>query len=235
LKAEQTVGLNELHWARGLFGAFPVGIGKTHISYLAALCARKPNGERMRRPWMFLPANLARNKGNSVSKTTKEFRKLAQHWQQPQPFPLIHTYEELTQEKNLRMLDTGDPDMLIFDECSKLRRIDDGSAPIRIDRYVAKKRAQEIAQGTGFGSELQVVVLTGTIGRGSLADFAHMLRWCLGDNAPVPLQSRALWQWCQALDDDRAVGMSRGSPARCTHSRPKQRTLTTQIHSGRTR
>jgi hypothetical protein len=212
LKNEQTVGLNELHWARGLFGAFPVGIGKTHISYLAALCARKPNGERMRRPWMFLPANLARNKGNSVSKTTKEFRKLAQHWQQPQPFPLIHTYEELTQEKNLRMLDTGDPDMLIFDECSKLRRIDDGSAPIRIDRYVAKKRAQEIAQGTGFGSELQVVVLTGTIGRGSLADFAHMLRWCLGDNAPVPLQSGALWQWCQALDDDRSVGMSRWKP-----------------------
>lgn len=222
---EQTVGLNELHWAHGLFGAFPVGKGKTLISYLAALCAIKPNGQPIRRPWMFQPANLARNKGTSLSKTTKDFRKLAVHWQQPQPFPLIHTYEELTQEKNLRMLDQGDPDMLIFDECSKLRRIDDGSAPIRIDRYVAKKRAQEVAQGTGFGSELQVVVLTGTIGRGSLADFAHMMRWCLGDNSPLPLQAGALWQWCQALDDDRAVGMSRWKPGALYSFAPAARDL----------
>jgi hypothetical protein len=225
LNSKQTVGLNELHWAHGLFAAYPVGAGKTILSYLAALAARKPNGAPIRRPWMFLPANLARSKGKGISKTQKEFRRLSQYWQQPQPFPLLHTYEELTQDKNLRMLEQGDPDMLIFDEGSKLRRIDDGSAPIRIDRFVELKRAQEIQQGTGFGSELQVVYLTGTIGRGSLADFAHILRWCLGPTSPVPNLPSALWQWCQAVDDDRAVGMGRWKPGILYSFAPEARGL----------
>lgn len=234
LNGAQQVGLNELHWYHGLFAAFPVGKGKTILSYLAALAARKPNGAPIRRPWLLLPANLARGKNGKPSKTDKEFRRLAQHWQQPQPFPIIHTYEELTQEANVRIFEQGEPDMLICDECSKLRRIDDGSAPIRIDRYVRAKRAQEIQQGTGFGSELQVVVMTGTIGRGSLKDFAHLLRWCLGDSSPLPLVNGTLWQWCQALDDDRNVDAGRWAPGVLYSFAPEARELMASISADAT-
>lgn len=238
LNGAQQVGLNELHWYHGLFAAFPVGKGKTRVAYLASRCAIKPNGCPIRRPMMMLPANLARDKGSNVSKTQKDFAALAKNWQQPNPFPVIRTYEEATQDKNLRMLYQYEPDCLIFDECSKLRRLlfqdRPGSAPLRIDRYVQEKRAQEVQQGTGFGSELQVIVLTGTIGRGSLADFAHMLRWCLGDNCPVPTQNGALWQWCQAVDDARTIKAGRWQPGVLYSFAPEARIVAANDFEGAT-
>jgi hypothetical protein len=199
LLAIQTVALNELHWMRGVFAALPVGAGKTLITFLAAHVLGA------RRPMLFVPANV-------VEKTRIEFRELSKFWAQPQPMPLIESYTALTLKKNVNMLETINPDALFFDECDQLRLIESGSAPIRIDRFVEKKRAEEVAARVRFGEYLAVGAFTGTIGRGSLRDFAHIMRWCLGPGAPVPLNEGTLWQWCQALDDDRAVGAGRWDP-----------------------
>lgn len=195
----QTVGLSELHWNRGLFAALPVGFGKTLVTFLAAHVVP------CRRPMLIVQAS-------GIEQTRQDFEDLARHWRQPQPMPLISTYHALTERRNVEMLNEIRPDLLIFDESDQLRRIDTGSAPIRIDRYVDMIRKEELAAGTGFGSRLIVVAVTGTIGRGSLRDFAHIIRWCLGPGAPLPLYEGALFQWCNAVDDGRAIGMARWKP-----------------------
>jgi len=183
----QAWALAELFWCRGLFGAIPVGAGKTLISWLAAVVLSA------RRPHLFIPASL-------VDKTRKEFDQLSRHWISPQPAPMIHTYTELTLEKNVRLLDTLRPDLLIFDEADKLRDTD-RSAAKRVHRYVWEHAA-----------ECAVVVMTGTILRKSLEDFAHLMGWALKRGAPVPLTPDDLFQWCQALDEDDKVGMGRWRP-----------------------
>lgn len=187
----QAVAANELYWnfvqwRLGLFAAFPVGIGKTWITFIAALICGA------RRPLLIVPAM-------AVEKTRIEFAELARDWVQPQPMPLIETYSALTQARNVKMLDTIRPDLLILDESNKARKLDKGSVAIRIDRYCTEHRPV-------------VVALTGTLGRKTYADYAHIMKWCLWERSPLPLHSSALWQWCQALDDDDLVGLGRWRP-----------------------
>lgn len=188
----QTVALAELAQCRGLFGAMPVGSGKTLFTMLAAWATGA------KRPYLFVPANL-------ITKTRREFARLAHFWRQPQPMPVIESYSKLTQEGNVNYLFDVQPDLLLFDECKQLRRIDDGSAPVRVDRFVKAVRAAEVERGLRFGDLVVVAAVDGTIGRGDLRDFAHILRWCLGSGAPVPLGEGALWQWASATADDRKV------------------------------
>lgn len=44
------------------------------------------------------------------------------------------------------------------------------------------------------------VAISGTIMRNSLRDFAHILRWCLKEGAPIPLHEGELDEWADALD-----------------------------------
>lgn len=188
----QSVAASELHWNRGLFAAMPVGIGKTWLSYVAAHCVGAT------RPLLFVPAM-------AVEKTRIEFKELARHWVQPQPLPLIATYHDLTQKKNVRMLETIRPDLIIFDECDQLRNLETGSAPIRVDRFFTANPS------------VMCVAMTGTIGRKSYQDYAHIMRWCLKERSPLPLFEGPLWQWCQALDDDDLIGMARWRPGVLMH------------------
>lgn len=171
----------ELHWYHGLFAALPVGLGKTLLMWLAALI------KRSRRPHVFMPANLKKDK------TPRDFAALSKHWVSNQPAPMMHSYASLTQEKNLDLLDRLQPDLLILEEAHNVSNFD-GSAAQRLDRYIMSH------------PECVVVVLTGTIMRKSLKDFAHLLRWTHRERSPLPRDKNTLWTWCQALDEDAGLG-----------------------------
>lgn len=190
----QIVFAHELHWNGGVFAAFPVGIGKTWCSYVAPHCTPVP----ARRPVLFVPAM-------AIEKTRIEFRELAKDWIQPQPMPMILSHSALTQRHNVRLLDEIKPDLVILDEASKFRKLDEGSRAIRIDRYMTANPST------------MCVAMDGTIGRKSYKDYAHIMRWCLKDRSPLPLFDSVLWQWCQALDDDDLVGMGRWRPGVLSH------------------
>lgn len=183
----------ELNWYHGLFCALPVGLGKTLLMWLAALI------KRSRRPHVFMPANLKKDK------TPRDFAALSKHWVSNQPAPTMHSYAALTQEKNLDLLDRLQPDLLILEEAHNVSNFD-GSAAQRLDRYIMAH------------PECVVVVLTGTIMRKSLKDFAHLLRWTHRDRSPLPRDKNELWTWCQALDDD--AGLGRWDPGALLHFEP---------------
>lgn len=188
LRDLQARACNEHYWYHGLFAALPVGVGKTLIMWVAALI------KNSRRPHVFMPANLKKDK------TPRDFSALSKHWVSSQPAPMMHSYASLTQEKNLDLLDRLQPDLIILEEAHNVSNFE-GSAAQRLDRYIMAH------------PECVVVVLTGTIMRTSLKDFAHLLKWTHRERSPLPRPSsprdentNELWTWCQALDEDAGLG-----------------------------
>jgi hypothetical protein len=81
------------------------------------------------------------------------------------------------------------PDLIIADEVHKLKNRR-SAVTRRVGRYMHQH------------PETRFVGLSGTIMRRSLLEFAHILRWCLKDNAPIPSHYNEVEEWASALDED---------------------------------
>lgn len=179
LRRLQALALAELGTQGGAFCALDVGQGKTLITLLAAWILGAE------RPLFLLPANL-------IKKTAREWEELAKHWLIPTNIRLF-SYQMLGLADYALELEKYKPDLIIADECHKLKN--PGTALTRrVDRYMAANPSTKF------------LALTGTIMRTSIRDFAHVLRWCLKDGAPVPLDDEELFSWCSALDEKPTFG-----------------------------
>jgi hypothetical protein len=174
LRDVQGQALQEIGTQGGLFGPIGVGEGKTLITLLAAYILDA------RRPLLLLPAGL-------IEKTNRERAKLAAHWRIPTNLRLM-SYEILGRVQSAGELEVIAPDLIIGDEIHKLK-----------NRRAAVTR--RIARWMHEHPETRFVGLSGTIMRKSLTDFAHILRWCLKDNAPVPRTVEETEEWALALDE----------------------------------
>lgn len=169
----QAAVLRELHDVKGAFCPIRVGGGKTAISLLAASVLP------VRCPILVVRSRL-------VDKTIRSWQVLKRHFR-------IHTalqvlaYEDLSQAKNKDLLWRLKPDMLIFDECHRLRQ---GTARTkRVNAYF-----QDFPQTV-------CLAMSGTITKRSLRDFQHILRWCVKDLlCPLPLHWPTLQDWADAVD-----------------------------------
>lgn len=174
LRVIQALALFELWCARGLFASLRVGAGKTLISLLAPIILNA------QRPLLLLPAAL-------IDKTRREQRILAQHW----PIPAwlrFYSYELLGRPQSFRDLHTYEPDLIIADECHKLKNT----------RAACTKRVIRYAQDR---PSTLFVFLSGTITKRSLRDYAHLLAMCLGGlRAPIPMIWSELEDWADAID-----------------------------------
>lgn len=174
LRPLQAQALYDMGTYGGLFGPLRVGAGKTLVTLLAPLMMGA------KKPVLLMPAAL-------MGKTERIDRpELARHWRIP-----IHTriisYTALSVESGARLLDFYEPDLIIADECHKLKNKRAGVTK-RVVRYMKEH------PNTKF------VGVSGTVMKGSIKDFAHILRWCLKNNAPVPLAEHELEVWAAALD-----------------------------------
>jgi len=175
LRATQAQALAELHLADGLFAPIRVGGGKTLITLLG------PCMVSAERPILLIPAKLR-------AKTMRDFAELSKHWQQGPTITLV-SYETLGRLRWAELLNNLLPDFIMADEAHYLKNCK-AAVTKRVGRYMSAH------------PETTFAALSGTMTKRSLFDFAHILEWCLGDGAPIPLQWKELDAWSRALDED---------------------------------
>jgi hypothetical protein len=183
----QAAALIELHDHGGCFLQAGVGQGKTLVSGLAAAAVSA------KRPLLLVPANLK-------AKTAREFRNvLAPHWKIP---PIrIESYEMLSRSTGGHMLEVTDPngskrgyrpDLIILDEGHKAKN-PKSAVTRKLRRYIKEARAR--------GEIVRVLVMSGTLAKRSLLDFAHLADFSHPVNYPLPRAFGELKLWAGAIDE----------------------------------
>lgn len=197
LRPIQAAALRCLHDLGCAFVPLRTGGGKTLISFLA------PEIVGAKRPLLIVPAKLVNGKGGRPGKTHREHALARRHWRL-RPImtaaaskarvnrvtgdytPLrVVSYEALGRTDYADALENWQPDLLIFDECHKVK---DPKAAVtrRIGRFVKANRPK-------------ILLESGSITNRSPNDYAHSLRWALGDNTPLPRDWPERMQWVWAL------------------------------------
>jgi len=174
LRPLQALALKEIWECSGGFLPLDVGEGKTLISLLAAYVLSAKS------PLLLLPAHL-------IQKTARERDELSRHWLIPTSIRLM-SYQMLGLVQSAAELDVYEPDLIIADESQKLKNRD-AAVTKRVEKYMKKHPTTKF------------VAMTGTIMRKSLRDFAHIVRWCLKDKAPIPTSDAEVDEWALALDE----------------------------------
>lgn len=175
LRPIQAIALCEIGTVGGMLGPMTVGAGKTLVSFLA--------GEVLEatRPMIIVPAAL-------VKKTEKDGRALAQHWRFPE-FTRVRSYELLGRVQAAELLHKELPDLIVFDEGHRVKNLK-AAVTRRVRRFLAEHR------------DVKCVVLSGTLTKRSLFDYAHLARWSLPVNGcPLPKNHVDLEFWADALDE----------------------------------
>lgn len=169
----QAMGLYEAWNRGGLLGQIQVGGGKTLLSLLLPLVLGS------RRPLLLTRANL-------IEKTKRDWRELASHWPIPN-FIRIESYNKLSIAHHANMLDLYQPDLIIADECHRLKS-PRAAVTKRVTRYL------------DHHPEIMFCGLSGTLTRKSLREWAHLARWALKAHSPVPILRPELEEWAEAID-----------------------------------
>lgn len=176
LRPLQGVALYEIETVKGLLGPIRVGGGKTLLSLLT------PRVLRAVRPILLLPAAL-------IEKTKHELGQLMRHWDIPRNIQM-QSYEMLGRDSASRWLEQVRPDCIIADEAHRLK-----NAKAGVTRRVARFMHDH--------PETVFIAISGTLVKDDLRDFAHLARWALKGNAPVPLDNGELMEWSEALAHQR--------------------------------
>jgi len=174
LRLVQAASLMDLHDFGGLFGPQRVGAGKTILSFLAGTVLGAE------RPLLIIPAKLKR-------KTEREFRALAKQWL-GHPRLEVMSYELLSRDRGYSELERINPDLLILDEAHRAKNKAAGCT-------------RKIARWMKDHPETRFCAMSGTIANRSLREYAHILRWCLKEDPPLPMEERSLSDWADALDE----------------------------------
>lgn len=155
--------------------------------------------QNVQRPMLLLPAAL-------VEKTWREFKELQKHWLCHPAFATranfdqsVITYEKLGRDNGKDALYQRLPDMLIADECHRLRNRQ-AACTRRVDRFVMAN------------PETVFCGMSGTITKRSIRDYWHMLRWTHRKNSPLPLLEKEMETWAEALDERKVDVLSRRDP-----------------------
>ena len=174
LRPVQAIALYEAMERGGLFGPMRVGSGKTAVTLLCPLVLEA------KRPLLLIPASL-------VEKTQRDRDMLAEHWRLPTNMQVV-SYEMLGLVQSAQKLEYIRPDLIVGDEIHMLKNRRAGRTR-RVIRFMREY------------PETRFVGVSGTVMKASISDFAHVLRWALKDNAPIPVGDDEVTTWAEALDE----------------------------------
>ncbi len=179
LRPEQALALHDLYCNKGVAALMRVGSGKTLVSLLA------PYMVSAKRPVLLLPAAL-------IGKTEREMLILMKHWRIVPPKMISYEMLGRVQGKDILNPDPAStgwrPDFIGADECHKLK-----------NRNVARTR--RVARFLDAFPQTVFAAYSGTFMKHSLKDFAHILRWCLKDQTPLPRTEGEVSEWADAIDE----------------------------------
>lgn len=159
----------------GIVGDIGVGHGKTGIAALAGLVTGAS------RPVALIPPDAIR-----------QFHRDMADWQVWVPalrgkVPRVVSHGALSSRTQADVLDREKPDLLVIDEAHAFRALTSARTK-RLLRYLVANPM------------CRVVVLTGTLFTGKLADSAHLVELALREFSPIPRDAYALDLWAQVLD-----------------------------------
>ncbi len=159
---------------RGVYAGGAVGLGKTLLGWLAPVVLEP------KRVVLLLPGGLRPD-------VLAMHREYYTRWRRFAGGITIISIDEMARIENEDRLFREAPDLIVIDEVDTVRNTRAACAR-RIARYVGEY-------------EPMVCSWTGTPGRLSIGDFAHVLVWCLKNGAPVPLRESEAKFWGLALDE----------------------------------
>jgi hypothetical protein len=175
LRPLQALALYELGLHRGLFGPLRVGIGKTLVSLLAPVVLFAA------RPLLLITADL-------VEKTERDRRELGRHWDLPE-HQRVMTYDWLGRAQAADALEAYLPDVIVADEAHRVSNLK-AAVTRRVRRFMHDH------------PETIMVIMSGTLTKRSLHDFAHLVGWSLPpERSFVPRNYTDLEFWADALDE----------------------------------
>lgn len=174
LRKTQAQGLSDAHDYGGLLGPIGVGEGKTLMSLLLPVVLDA------KQPALILPAKLK-------AKTFIEAKEYEKDWKIATYFH-VESYEMLGRVQGADFLERIKPDLLIFDEGHRAKN-PRAAVTRRLKRYLEAN------------PHVRVVVLSGTMTKRSLKDFAHLAKWALPRSNPTPEDWGQTEIWAQAIDE----------------------------------
>jgi len=177
LRESQSQALHDAALARG--GLYPIGVGwgKTLISQLVGVALKA------KRPVVLLPAPCE-------AQFWRDYQNYGKHFT-VHPNLQVLTYSKLQVASGRDALKTIAPDLIIADEAHNLRNLRSARCQ-RVHRYL---KTQHEA-----GNPVMFVCLSGTLTSKGLRDYAHLAKWALRSNAPVPSDPHEVILWSMVLD-----------------------------------
>lgn len=199
MKPEQAIALYEFVTNRGLALSGPVGVGKTLLGYLIALCGHLYFGTC--RPVVFCP-------GSITDDTRRAYVGFTRVWQMPRPMPKVVSYEALGMPQNEFMLcdcracTRGEVSPTDQSLCPDLRIADESDILRNPKSSRSKRWDRQYLNHVPISASL-----TGTPVRKSLRNIQRPLLWALGpDRMPLPADYFELDYWCSAVDESPREG-----------------------------
>lgn len=173
LRPVQLAALGEVERCGGLLGIIGVGQGKCLISLLA------PSMVDCQRPLLLVPPSL-------LAQTLTERERWAQLFFL-HPALTVLPYSVLSSDRGQQVLDELQPDFIVADECSRLRRRESG-------------RTRRLVRWFQEHPDTKGVMLSGTMTARSVVDFDHLAELALREQSPVPREWLETEAWAACMD-----------------------------------
>jgi len=171
----QQQALYEAYIAGGLFGMIAVGNGKTLV------CDLLPRIYGAKRPLLLLPPQM-------VEQYHEMHEDFSHHFQVANNIKVL-PYSKLSVASGAYTLKEYQPDLIMADEAHYLR-------------HKSSTRTKRVSRYMSANPQTRFCALSGTLTNRSLKDYAHIIEWCLGANAPVPFDFLVRESWAACLDAD---------------------------------
>lgn len=187
----QALALYEMHLAHGMLGPIGVGHGKTVLDLLAPLAV-----QNVRTAVLLVPSGVVEQLVLEYQLLSEHFRvpylivhgKHEQEWAVPDA-PVLHVYPYslLQMASATTWLEQIKPDLIIADECDRLRNADTATTA-RVLRYF-------YAHGT-----TRFCAWSGSMTDAKIADYAHLAALALRQFSPLPIARDVVDDWARCLD-----------------------------------